>query len=150
MKKIYFDMDGTIADLYGQDEWLKRLKAEKAGLYETAKPLVDLDLLAKKLKAVKKKGVKVGVITWLAKGVSEDYHKQVTKEKMKWLKRIDFEFDSINIVRYGTKKHEVPTNINNDILFDDNADVRMKWKMSNGQAYDEKKIFKVLNEIIKN
>ena len=46
-KAIYFDMDGTIADLYGVPNWLDCLIAEKTKPYREAKPLVDMrNLLA--------------------------------------------------------------------------------------------------------
>ena len=41
MYTIYFDMDGTIADFYGVENWLDYLLAEKTFPYVSAKPLVD-------------------------------------------------------------------------------------------------------------
>ena len=41
-KMICFDMDGTIADLYGVDGWLDDLINKSARPYEVAKPLVNL------------------------------------------------------------------------------------------------------------
>ena len=38
-KAIYFDMDGTIADLYGVENWLDYLVAEQTKPYREAKPL---------------------------------------------------------------------------------------------------------------
>ena len=43
-KVIVFDMDGTIADLYGVDGWLKDLRAENPRPYEVAKPLYDMNI----------------------------------------------------------------------------------------------------------
>ena len=43
-KAIFFDMDGTIADLYGVDGWLDDLRAERVRPYAEAKPLVNLSL----------------------------------------------------------------------------------------------------------
>ena len=45
-KAIYFDMDGTIADLYGVSGWLADLEAENVRPYAEAKPLINLALLA--------------------------------------------------------------------------------------------------------
>jgi len=142
-------MDGTIADLYGQNNWLERLKNEEPGLYETANPLVDLGILKEKLELLKEKGFKIKVITWLAKGVSNNYHTIVTEEKLNWLEKIGVEFDDIHIVRYGTEKHNVPVDIEKDILFDDNADVRLNWELNGGVALDEKDILGKLNEILR-
>jgi len=38
-KEINFDMDGTIADLYGCENWLEDILAERVNPYERAKPL---------------------------------------------------------------------------------------------------------------
>jgi len=149
MRTIYFDMDGTIADLYGQENWLKRLQAEEKGLYQTAKPLIDLRTLRTKVNRLQEFGYKISVITWLARGVSEDYDKIVAKEKLIWLDNTGIEFDEIHIVKYGTEKQNIPTYIDNDILFDDNADVRLKWASQNGLAFDEKNILLELNNILK-
>ena len=51
-RTIYFDMDGTIADLYGIKNWLAYLKEENTLPYEVAKPLLRLSALAKILKLV--------------------------------------------------------------------------------------------------
>ena len=41
-KEIWFDMDGTIADLYGINGWLDMLLEENARPYEIAKPLLNM------------------------------------------------------------------------------------------------------------
>ena len=76
-KAIYFDMDGTIAELYEVQDWLPKLRAEDASPYAEAEPKVDLRELAKTLKELKKKGYTVGVITWLSMDSSKEYKKAV-------------------------------------------------------------------------
>ena len=49
MKTIWFDMDGTIANLYGVDNWLDKLIAEDATPYAEAKPLLNMSQLAKEM-----------------------------------------------------------------------------------------------------
>ena len=49
VKAIYFDMDGTIADLYGVDGWLENLIAEQTKPYRMAKSLIDMRKLGKVL-----------------------------------------------------------------------------------------------------
>lgn len=46
MKKIYFDMDGTVADLYGEKNWLDNLRKEVCGSFINLRPLVDMTELA--------------------------------------------------------------------------------------------------------
>ena len=42
MYTIYFDMDGTIANLYGVIDWLPKLHNSDASPYMEAKPLVEV------------------------------------------------------------------------------------------------------------
>ena len=145
MRTIYFDMDGTIADLYGVNGWLDYLIAKDSTPYEIAKPLVRLSLLARYLNELQRKGYRIGIISWLAKNSNADFDKAVTEAKMKWLKihLASVQFDEINIVAYGTPK-EMFSKSNTDILFDDEIPNREKW---NGEAFDEKMIFEILKAL---
>ena len=53
-KAIYFDMDGTIADLYGVEGWLNDLESENERPYATAKPLIRMSALARVLNRLQK------------------------------------------------------------------------------------------------
>lgn len=143
-KEIWFDMDGTIADLYGVDGWLDMLLNENARPYEIAKPLVNMRELAKVLNRLIKKGWEIGVISWLAKNGTNDYNKKVANAKIKWLARHlkSVKFAKIDIVEYGT-----PKQINrNGILFDDEKQNRENWL---GIAYNVENIIQVLRELEK-
>lgn len=145
MRTIYFDMDGTIADLYGVNGWLDYLIAKDSTPYEIAKPLVRLSLLARYLNELQKKGYRIGIISWLAKNSNADFDKAVTEAKMKWLKThlASVQFDEINIVAYGTPK-EMFSKSKTDILFDDETPNREKWI---GEAFNEKMIFEILKAL---
>lgn len=143
-KEIWFDMDGTIADLYGVDGWLDMLLNENARPYEIAKPLVNMRELARVLNRLIEKGWEIGVISWLAKNGTNDYNKKVANAKMKWLARHlkSVKFAKIDIVEYGT-----PKQINrNGILFDDEKQNREGWL---GIAYNVDNIIQVLKELEK-
>ena len=143
-KEIWFDMDGTIADLYGVDGWLDMLLDENARPYEIAKRLLNMRELAKVLNRLIKKGWEIGVISWLAKNGTNDYNKKVANAKMKWLARHlkSVKFAKIDIVEYGT-----PKQINrNGILFDDEKQNRENWL---GIAYNVENIIQVLRELEK-
>lgn len=143
-KEIWFDMDGTIADLYGVDGWLDMLLNENARPYEIAKPLVNMRELARVLNRLIEKGWEIGVISWLAKNGTNDYNKKVANAKMKWLARHlkSVKFAKIDIVEYGT-----PKQINrNGILFDDEKQNRENWL---GVAYNVDNIIQVLKELEK-
>lgn len=61
---IWFDMDGTIADLYSVENWLPMLRAYDPAPYALAKPLVHMATLARLLHKAQANGYKVGVISW--------------------------------------------------------------------------------------
>ena len=54
MYTIYFDMDGTIADLYNVENWLPKLRAEDASPYVEAEIMVDASELQLYLKRLRK------------------------------------------------------------------------------------------------
>ena len=139
---IFFDMDGTIADLYGVENWLDYLIASDALPYEIAKPLIRLNALARILNRLQKQGYKVGVISWLAKNSNTDYDEKVTKAKKEWLKKhlASVNFDEIHIVKYGTPKQTF-AKTENDILFDDEEKNRNNWT---GKAFDVNGIIEIL------
>ena len=145
-KAIYFDMDGTIADLYAVKGWLKKLRAYDETPYENANTLVNMSLLARYLNRLQKQGYTIGIVSWLSKNSSLDYDRKVKKAKIKWLAKHlkSVEFDEINIVAYGTPKSTV-VSIANGILFDDEEPNRSEWK---GKAYDEKNIIEVLKALL--
>lgn len=139
---IFFDMDGTIADLYGVENWLNYLIASDALPYEIAKPLIRLNALARILNRLQKQGYKVGVISWLAKNTNTDYDEKVTRAKKEWLKKhlASVNFDEIHIVKYGTPKQTF-AKTENDILFDDEEKNRNDWT---GKAFDVNEIIEIL------
>ena len=144
-KAIYFDMDGTIADLYGVEGWLNDLESENERPYATAKPLIRMSTLARVLNRLQRKGYTIGIVSWLSKGGSDDYNEKVTYAKQKWLKQhlASVNFDEINIVKYGTPK-STAVNIQGGILFDDEERNRTEW---NGTAYNVDNILNVLKAL---
>ena len=144
-KAIYFDMDGTIADLYGVEGWLNDLESENARPYATAKPLIRMSALARVLNRLQREGYTIGIISWLSKGGSDDYNEKVAYAKQKWLKQhlASVNFDEINIVKYGTPK-STAVNIQGGILFDDEERNRTEW---NGTAFDVDNIIEILKAL---
>ena len=144
-RTIYFDMDGTIANLYAVLNWLPMLRAEEVTPYLLAEPMVRMSVLARLLNSLKRKGWTIGIVSWTAKNGTEEYNKRVAKAKMEWLKvhLKSVEFDEVVIVPYGTPKSEVVNNPNG-ILFDDEEPNRTNWK---GTAFDVDNIIEVLKGI---
>lgn len=128
MKAIYFDLDGTIADLYSYENWLGLLRAENTEPYEHCSCMVDFVELKKVLNKFIAAGITIGVISWGAKDGSREYCKRTRKAKKDWCDRYFSDvFTEFHVVKYGTPKHHV-RKIKDSILVDDNADVRQAWK----------------------
>ena len=143
--KINLDMDGTITNLYGVQDWLDYLIAEDVTPYAIAKPLLRLCTLARILNRLQAKGYEIGIISWLSKNGTEDYNNRVTETKLKWLKQHlpSVAWDSIIIIPYGTPKENYCYS-ENDILFDDELPNRQNWT---GQAFDVDDIMGILKTL---
>ena len=146
MRTIWWDMDGTIADLYAVDNWLPKLRAEDATPYAEAKVMWNMSHLARLMNRAQQMGYKLGIISWTAKGGSESYNKAVAEAKASWLKvhLASVKFDTVAIVSYGTPKSLVMTD-EDDILFDDEEQNREHWL---GQAFEPEMMVKVLKALI--
>jgi len=140
---ICFDMDGTIADLYGVEGWLNDLENENTRPYREARPLLNLSLLARYLNKIQRMGHNICVISWLSKSGTPDYNAEVAEVKREWLAKHlpSVAWDAINIVPYGTPKSLFGT----DILFDDEERNRKEWQ---GTAYDVQNIIEVLKGLL--
>ena len=145
MTTINFDMDGTIADLYGVENWLDDLIASNPRPYEVAKPLLNLSALARRLNILQRQGYRIAIISWLSKSGTAEYNKAVTKAKIDWLTThlASVRFDEIHIVEYGTPKQNFLHDAT-DILFDDEEKNRLAWT---GNAYGVENILEVLREL---
>ena len=127
---VYFDMDGTIANLYGVNEWLKRIRAYDAKIYAVAKPLCNMNTLARRLNQLQAQGVKIGIISWGSKDKNADFLAAVKTEKLRWLHQHlnSVHWDEVHIVEYGTPKSSFRSSFD-DILFDDEVGNLTDWGM---------------------
>lgn len=142
---INFDMDGTIADLYGVENWLEYLLNEDTFPYANAKPLLRLATLARRLNTLQRNGYEIAVITWLGKNATDHYNEMVTNAKLEWLNRHlpTVKWNRITVVPYGTPKENFCNNPL-DVLFDDEEHNRNNWT---GRAYDVQNILEILAEM---
>lgn len=145
MKFVYFDMDGTIADLYGFKNWLEYLLKEDTTPYMEAKPLMNLSALAREIHRGQKLGIKYGIISWTSKGGSIAYNKAVEEIKKAWLKKHlpSVVFDEIHVIEYGTPKSNYCAK-GTSYLFDDEEKNRKEWK---GKAFNVNNILQDLKAI---
>lgn len=134
VKKIIFDMDGTIADLYGVADWLSKLRAEDESPYLNAEPMVDMVALVNILQELRDLGWLIVVTSWLAMNSSKEYKDKVRQAKREWILKYDLPIDEIHLVQYGTPKQKC-TNGDVQILIDDSADVRKSFEKQGAGRY---------------
>ena len=137
MTTVWFDMDGTIANLYKVNNWLKYLQDEKTTPYEVAQPMLHFASFARMLHRLQQNGYKIGIITWGAKTASASFNMAVEIAKRQWLKKHlpSVIWDDFQFFPYGTNKNNA--NAGNDILFDDEERNRANWQ---GPAYEPDQI----------
>lgn len=136
MKAIYWDLDGTLANLYNYPNWLDMLHAEDVTPYANCEPRVNMSELNNILCEFATLGVTIGVISWGAMNSSNEYTRATKKAKKAWCEKYLTCVTEFHVVKYGTPKH-VTAKIKDSILVDDNADVRKAWK--NGATIDASK-----------
>ena len=148
MNILVFDMDGTIVDFYGVNNWLDDLKNQNTRPYDIAKPLYDMKVLNAILITLKSQGWRIAITTWLAMDSSVEYENATRKAKLEWLAKYNFPYDEIHLVRYGTTKANCTRKLGGfQILIDDNADIRRSWHL--GSTIDaNKNILKELADLI--
>lgn len=142
---IWFDMDGTIANLYSVEGWLPMLRSYDPTPYAVAKPLVNMSRLARRLNMLRSNGYRVGIISWGSKVSTPAYDTAVAEAKKAWLAKHlpSVAFDEIHVVPYGTPKENF-TRTPYDVLFDDEQRNRDNWL---GVAFPESEIFDVLKAL---
>jgi hypothetical protein len=138
VRMIVWDMDGTMADLYGVDGWLEMLRAENPLPYEIAKPMWDMERLVNVIRGLQDFGIEQRIVTWLAMDSTEEYKVETRNAKREWLEQFDFPYDHFHGVQFGaTKADSVRKFLADDetaILIDDSAKVRKGWHL--GETVD--------------
>ena len=145
-KTLVFDMDGTLANLYGVDGWLNDLRNENTRPYDVAEPLYNMEVLNAILDVLILQGWRVVVTTWLAKGSTKAYDDMVRASKIAWLQKYNFKYDEIHLVKYGTTKANCTRKIGGfQVLVDDNEKIRNGWSL--GATIDANK--NIIDELLK-
>jgi FMN phosphatase YigB (HAD superfamily) len=145
-RTIVFDMDGTIADFYGVENWLIEIRNESTKPYEIAEPLYNIETLNTILEFLKMSGWRIVVTSWLAKDSTKEYKEKVRKAKLEWLKKYDFPFDEIHLVQYGTTKANCTRHLGGfQVLVDDNEKVRKGWTLGDTINANENILEKLIN-----
>jgi hypothetical protein len=130
-KWIWFDMDGTIADLYGVEGWLDDLINLNTRPYAKADLLYDNADFLYTLGLLRQNGYHIGVISWGSKANNAEFDKAVEYVKKEWLyeKCISDFLDKIIVTAYGVCKADTCRKYGSGILVDDEEQNRNAWDL---------------------
>jgi hypothetical protein len=144
---IYFDMDGTLADLYAVDNWLDKLLSHDPTPYQEAKVMHNMSRLARNLNMCRNAGFDLKILSWLAGESTPEYDEQVAQAKRQWIKKHlpSVEWSEMFFVPYGTPKSKFADEHNLSVLFDDSRQMREEWP---GEAYEPNEIFNILRKLM--
>lgn len=135
MNSIWFDMDGTIAELYKVEGWLESLREKNWTIYAECEPRHNYERINKAIEALIENGWQVGVITWASKGINwgNDLNK-IADIKFQWLCKyfpaladgrfacIPYGYDKAQFLEEMERIYSV------SYLVDDNKEVRAEWR----------------------
>lgn len=151
IKMICFDMDGTIANLYGIQGWKDHLNNENPLPYSNAKPMWNMKKLNRILFKLQARGIEIRIVTWLSKDSTEQFKETTRKAKIEWLKKYRFPYDHFHGVQYGTTKADCVRKYLKEnesaILIDDNDRVRLGWTLGETINPTTTNIIKALKKI---
>lgn len=143
-RTVYFDMDGTLADLYGVHDVFKRLDSNDVTVYLEAEPISKYVDMLKEFKAM---GYMIGIITAGSRfpaGTPDDIRDKMNEDtaeaKQQWLHEngISPYIDSFQFVPYGVSKYEVAKD-KTGILVDNDDRVLNTWYSDRIKAINDYK-----------
>ena len=100
---VLLDMDGTIADLYGIENWLPRLRNSDENIFLECAPMVTQEVLFETFPQDKFE-IKIKSMTPL--GATVEYCENVIKQKTQWLKKYFPKIENMAFLEYGEDKKE--------------------------------------------
>lgn len=127
--KVYFDLDGTLYDLYGMPNWLEMLQNEQEGVFLKGSAIKTFDNLVIPVHSfLLDIGVQFGVISWLPMQASPEYEEICRREKLQWIEQNLPFVSEIAIIPYGTpKQNAIRKRAQKMYLIDDNIEVCKIW-----------------------
>lgn len=150
--KVFMDLDGTLFDLYGKENWLELLQSEDPTAFEgDFLPEISINKLFEMVQKLSEFGVIFEVITWLPMNASPEYEKECEKVKTEWV-NINLPFISkITCQSYGIpKQNAIDKRAKKMYLIDDNTEICKIWETAKQRtAININKEFTVVNALEK-
>lgn len=154
-KKIYFDLDGTVYNLYSVENWLEKLRNEQENVFSEGNFMCDYSEFIERIHFLLDYGYSFGIITWLPMQASPEYEEICRQEKVEWIKKYLPFVTEVNICSYGIPKQNcIQKRAKEMWLIDDNAEVCKMWQTSKQRRYvnvnEDYTVIQALDEIIEN
>lgn len=152
-KKIYFDLDGTVYDLYSVKNWLEKLETEQKKVFIEGDFLGDYPEFLDRIHLLIEYGYTFGVITWLPMRATPEYEEICRQEKIEWINQYLPFVSEINICSYGIPKQNCIQKRSKEMwLIDDNIEVCRMWETNKQRKYinvnEDYTVIQALDEII--
>lgn len=137
-KTVWFDMDGTLYDLYNIPNWLEKIEDSQPWVFYNGCPMYNPYRIRQAIKVLMAYGWDVGVVTWAPKDVdpAEEFFAAVEETKLAWIRKYYPELaHNFHCLPYGESKREfVYENFcrtsligGAQVLVDDNRMIRDDW-----------------------
>lgn len=127
--KIYFDLDGTVYNLYGVNEWEPKLRAENPNVFREGSFIGDYQEFMNICNKLLEKGVQFGVITWLPMQASPEYEVECELVKREWVQRYMPFVSEFTAQSYGVpKQNAIIKRAKTMYLLDDNTEICEMWQ----------------------
>lgn len=139
-KAIWFDMDGTIYNLYKIDGWLEKLRAGDMSVFSHhGAGRRSLRRIRELAVALREHGWQVGIITWAPMGITaqDPIFCDCRNTKYNWVRDNCPELmGCFFCLEYGTPKASAIANLGytTNVLVDDNKLVRAQWRENEGYS----------------
>lgn len=146
-KTVWFDMDGTLYDLYNIPNWLEELQNKNENVFYIGSPMYNCYCINRAIEALTEHGWQVGIITWAPKDVAENdpFFAKVKHAKLMWaLRHYPDLVRNFYCLPYGQSKAICACNHWSErngsiedvqILVDDNMLVREDWLDNGWHSY---------------
>ena len=127
--KIYFDLDGTVYNLYGVNEWEPKLRAENPNVFREGSFIGDYQEFMNICHKLLKKGVQFGVITWLPMQANPEYEVECELVKREWVRQYMPFVSEFTAQSYGVpKQNAIIKRAKTMYLIDDSTEVCEMWQ----------------------
>lgn len=123
----YFDMDGTIVDLYSVDNVFDKLDAFDVSPYVDAKAISKNIAMLQELQL---QGHDIAILTMMSKTTTPSFTMQTIKAKKQWLHEHGVKYSDFIPVPYGANKFEYAKD-KNAYIVDDDKNVINSWGNDN-------------------